>query len=147
MRSKRALSIVLLAPLTAACIVAAAEAYEIPQSYLYAILATEGGHVGLAISNRDGTSDLGPFQINTRWGRALSQFWSLPTSQALDLVRDDGCANAIAASAILKGLLKEAGGDLPTALGIYHSCSAKLAESYREKVLSKAEKLRAYSEK
>ena len=136
-----------LAPLTAACIATAAGAYQLPQTYLYAILATEGGHVGQAVSNKNGTSDLGPFQINTSWGQALARFWNLPTTEVLDRVRDDGCANAIAASAILKGVLNQARGDLPMALGLYHSHSTKLAESYRRKVLSAAEKLTTYSGK
>jgi soluble lytic murein transglycosylase-like protein len=144
MHPRRALTTVILVALTAACIATAARAYEVPETYLYAILATEGGHVGQAVSNKNGTSDLGPFQINTSWGQALAHFWNLPTTEVLDRVRDDGCVNAIAASAILKGVLNQARGDLPMALGLYHSHSTKLAESYREKVLSAAEKLTTY---
>jgi hypothetical protein len=128
----------ILAPLTAACLAAAAGAYRIPESSLYAILAVEGGRVGQSVADKNGTSDLGPFQINTRWGGSLALYWNLPVSEALERVRDDGCANAVAASAILKGVLNEANGDLATALGLYHSHSREDAQSYRERILAAA---------
>lgn len=126
----------MLAPLTAVCLTAAAHAYQIPQSYLYAILAVEGGRVGEAVSDKNGTSDLGPFQINTRWGTAIARYWRLPIEEALVRIRDDGCANALAATAILKGCANEAGGDLSKAVGLYHSHSARLAEQYQARALT-----------
>lgn len=125
----------MLAPLTAACLTAAAHAYQIPQDYLYAILATERGLVGQAVKDRNGTQDLGPFQINSVWGPAIGRFWNITTDQALDKVRDDGCAGAIIATAILRHCLNEARGDMPAAIGLYHSHSIRLAERYRRKVL------------
>ncbi len=126
----------ILAPLTAACLAAAAGAYRIPESYLYAILAVEGGRVGQSVADKNGTSDLGPFQINTRWGRSLALYWDLPVSEALERVRDDGCANAVAASAILKGVLNEAHGNLSIALGLYNSHSREHSTPYQAKVLA-----------
>jgi hypothetical protein len=108
--------------------------YQFPSINLYAILAAEGGRVGQAVEDKNGTSDLGPFQINTRW--------RVSTAEALALVRDDGCANAIAAAAILKRAVNEAHGDLPAALGLYHSHSPELAESYRNRILLFAANLR-----
>ena len=131
-----------LIPLTAACIAMAARAYQLPSSYLYAILAAEHGRVGQTVENKNGTSDLGPFQINTRWGPALGRYWRISAADALVRVRDNGCANAIAATAILKKAINETHGDLPTALGFYHSHSPELAEAYRDKVLIFAEDLR-----
>ncbi len=128
----------MLAPLTAICLATAAQAYQIPSTYLYAILAVEGGRVGEAVHNRNGTDDLGPFQINTAWGPALGRYWHLPVERALEQVRDDGCANAIIASAILKKMLIESRGDFPKAIGFYHSHSQGLANSYRDKVLATA---------
>lgn len=125
----------MLAPLTAACLAAAAHAYQIPESYLYAILAVEGGRVGEAVSNRNGTSDLGPFQINTSWGDAIARYWRLPVSEALSRVRDDGCANALIATAILKRDENETAGDMVAALGLYHAHSPTLARRYKAKVL------------
>jgi len=142
MYPERALDIMALIPLTAACIAMAARAYQLPSTYLYAILAIEAGRVGQAVEDKNGTSDLGPFQVNTRWGPALGRYWRISAADALVRVRDDGCANAIAATAILKKELNEVHGDLPTALGLYHSHSPALAEAYRDRVLIFAENLR-----
>ena len=131
-----------LIPLTAACIAMAARAYQLPSTYLYAILEAEHGHVGQTVENRNGTAELGPFQINTRWGPSLGRYWRISTVDALVRVRDNGCANAVAATAILKKELNEVHGDLPTALGLYHSHSPELAEAYRDRVLIFAEDLR-----
>ncbi len=131
----------MLAPLTAACLAAAAHAYQIPTGYLYAILAVEGGHVGESVADKNGTRDLGPFQINSAWGQSLAHFWNQPVDKALERVADDGCANAIVAAAILAGALNEARGDLPRALGLYQSHTAELAEAYREKILIRVKDL------
>ena len=134
----------MLYALTAACIATAAASYQLPTSALYAVLATEGGQIGHAVHNKNGTSDLGPFQINTTWAKAFAQFWALPNRDAAILeLRDNGCANAIAASAILAGYRVEAHGDLPTALGYYHSHRADRAAGYRTKVLTIASRLQA----
>jgi hypothetical protein len=132
---------VLLAPLTAACLSVAAHAYHLPEPHLYAILKTEGGHVGQAVLNKNGTYDLGPFQINTVWGPAIGRYWHVSVPRALEHVRDDGCANAMIASAILKKLLIETRGDFPKAIGFYHSHTAARAATYRDAVLNAAEKL------
>jgi hypothetical protein len=124
----------MLAALTGACLAAAAHAYQIPERDLYAILAVEGGRVGEAVFNKNGTHDLGPFQINTSWGNAIARYWRLPVEKALNRVRDDGCANALIAAAILRGCANETRDDMVAALGLYHSHSPGLAQPYREKV-------------
>jgi len=131
---------VLLAPLTAFCLAASAHAYHLPEVYLHAILKTEGGQVGQQVRNTNGTYDLGPFQINTVWGPAIGRYWHIPATRALERVRDDGCANALIASAILKKMLIETKGDFPKAIGYYHSHTAALAASYRDIVFDVAEK-------
>jgi hypothetical protein len=131
----------MLSPLTAVCLAAAAHAYQIPESDLYAILAVEGGRVGQAVADRNGTQDLGPFQINTAWGPAIALYWKLSVPKALDRVRDNGCANSVIASAILKKCLIEAHGDYPKAIGFYHSHSAPLAMRFRDSVLHAAAEL------
>lgn len=136
-----------LIPLTAACIAIAARAYQLPPVHLYAILATERGHVGEGVENKNGTSDLGPFQVNTQWGPAFGRYWRVPRAEALARIKDDGCANAIAATAILKGLVNESNGDIPTALGLFHSHSLNLAQLYRTHILSVADELTTYPAK
>ena len=126
----------MLTPLTAVCLAAAAHAYRIPENVLYAIMAVEGGRVGQAVPNPNGTHDLGPFQINTAWGPAVARYLGEPVEQALARVRDDGCANAVIATAILKQCLTETHGDRRLALGLYHSRDPELAEPYRRKALA-----------
>jgi soluble lytic murein transglycosylase-like protein len=130
---------VFLAPLTAACLATAAHAYHLPETHLYAIMRTEGGQVGQAVRNTNGTYDLGPFQINSSWGPAIGRYWHVSAPIALQHVRDNGCANAMIASAILKKMLIETKGDLPKAIGYYHSHTPALAAQYRTIVLGKAE--------
>jgi len=116
----------------------AAHNYQVPPVYLYAILKTEGGRVGQAVRNTNGTYDLGPFQINSAWGPAIGRFWRIPVPQALERVRDNGCANAVIASAIMRKYLVETKGDYPKAIGFYHSHTTALAASYRKAVLDTA---------
>jgi hypothetical protein len=131
---------VLLAPLTAACLATAAHAYHVPEIYLYSIMRTEGGKVGQAVLNTNGTYDLGPFQINSSWGPAIGRYWHVSVPTALQYVRDNGCGNALIASAILRKMLIETKGDFPKAIGYYHSHTPALAAQYRSMVLDKAGK-------
>ncbi len=131
----------ILAPLTAACLASAAHGYQLPRVYLTAILKIEGGRVGQAVPNTNGTWDLGPFQINSAWGPAIGRYWHMPPQQALLWVRDNGCANVVIASAILKRYLLEAKGDYPKAIGFYHSHTEALAATYRKAVLTTAASL------
>jgi hypothetical protein len=133
----------MLAPLTAACLALAAHAYQLPLVNLYAILKIEGGHIGQAARNGNGTDDLGPFQINTAWGPAIGRFWNMPIPDALARVRDDGCANAAIASAILRKCLTETRGDFARAIGLYHSHNEALAGPYRTAVLAAAKRFSA----
>ena len=128
----------LLAPLTAACLAAAAHSYQLPPVYLSAILKQEGGRVGQAVLNTNGTYDLGPFQINSSWGPAIGQYWHVSALRGLLFVRDNGCANATIAAAILKYYLRETKGDYPKAIGFYHSHTEALAAVYRKAVLATA---------
>jgi hypothetical protein len=130
-----------LVPLTAACIAMAAGAYRLPEADLYAILAVEGGRVGQAVASGGGSSDLGPFQVNSRWGPALGRFWGVSAEDALSRLKNDGCANAVAATAILRGAITETGGDLTAAIGLYHSHTPTLSEAYRMKVEAVAKQL------
>ena len=82
-----------LRPLTVECVFDAARASGMPAAALFAILATEGGKTGEALSNRNGTWDLGPFQINTVHLDALAAMGISP-----DAVLRDGRVNAYAAA-------------------------------------------------
>lgn len=116
----------MLVPLTAACLMAAAQAYAVPAESLYSVLRIEGGWVGLAKPNlrKDGSTrseDLGPFQINTAWLPTFATYWKQPTqTSTYVLLRDDGCAGAYAASAILRYHWQQSG-TLDRAVALYHT--------------------------
>lgn len=116
----------MLVPLTAACLMAAAQSYAVPAESLYSVLRVEGGWVGLAKPNlrKDGSTrseDLGPFQVNTSWLSTFTVYWKLPNqASAYVLLRDDGCAGAYAASAILRYHWQRTG-SLDRAVGFYHA--------------------------
>ena len=52
-------------PLLWECVIDAAHKNGLPLAALVGILAAEGGEPGEALSNANGTWDMGPFQINT----------------------------------------------------------------------------------
>lgn len=110
-------------PLTAACLLAAAHSYGLPGGTLEAIQKVEGGWVGLAKPNTDRirSQDLGPFQVNTQWLPTFTIYWRQPDQRATyRLLRDDGCANAMAAAAILRYHWARTG-SLATAVAHYHT--------------------------
>ena len=84
-----------LRPLTADCVLDAAHISGMPVAALFAILATEGGKTGEALSNRNGTWDIGPFQVNTIHLNDLAAMGISP-----DAVLRDGRVNAYAAEGI-----------------------------------------------
>ena len=84
-------------PLTADCVLDAARASGMPVAALFAILATEGGKTGEALSNKNGTWDMGPFQVNSVHLNELSAMGISP-----DAVLRDGRVNAHAAAWLLR---------------------------------------------
>ena len=116
----------MLVQLTAACLMAAAQSYAVPAESLYSVLRVEGGWVGLAKPNlrKDGSvrsEDLGPFQINTAWLPEFTLYWKVQTQDvAYALLRDDGCAGAYAASAIIRYHWIKSG-SLDRAIAVYHA--------------------------
>ncbi len=130
----------MIVPLTAACLMAAASGYGLPPSAMNAILAVEGGRVGQAVANKNGSHDLGPFQINTVWLDSFTGYWRLPNRATTErLLRDDGCANAWAAAAILKSHLIYTG-RIDRAIARYHSATPPIGAAYLEKVSAAARK-------
>lgn len=116
-------------PLTEACVVRAASAADLPLEIMYGILATEGGRVGEAWDNTNGTWDLGPFQVNTCHLNDLARLGVSP-----EIIMMDGCVNAFAAAWIVKQNYKRSGGNLWEAVGWYHSRTPKLKHAYIQRV-------------
>jgi hypothetical protein len=56
------------------CIAQASSRYQVPELLLHAIVRKEGGRKGLAVTNKNGSRDLGLAQINTVWLKELQEF-------------------------------------------------------------------------
>jgi len=115
----------MLVQLTAVCLMAAAQSYAVPVESLYSVLRVEGGWAGLAKPNlrKDGSvrsEDLGPFQVNTAWLPEFTLYWKVPATDTYALLRDDSCAGAYAASAIIRYHWIKTG-SLDRAIAVYHA--------------------------
>ncbi len=125
-----------LHPLTADCVLDAARVSGMPVAALFAILATEGGKMGEALSNKNGTWDLGGFQINTVHLKELAAMGISP-----DAVLCDGRVNAHAAAWLLRKEYRRTG-NLWQAIGAYHSRTPHRRDAYIRRVKNNLERLR-----
>lgn len=125
-----------LHPLTADCVLDAARVSGMPVAALFAILATEGGKTGEALSNKNGTWDLGGFQINTVHLKELAAMGISP-----DAVLLDGRVNAHAAAWLLHKEYRRTG-NLWQAIGAYHSRTPHRRDAYIRRVKNNLERLR-----
>jgi hypothetical protein len=119
----------------AACILAAANTYQVPPAVMIGIMQVEGGHVGQQVYNSNGTYDLGPMQVNTRWIPELARIWHVNTHTARVWVRDDACTNVHVAAWILKQKIAETG-SLYYGIAWYHSATPGLGYHYAAKVIA-----------
>ena len=120
----------------AACLLLAAQTYNIPPAVMIGILGVEGGRVGQAVSNTNGTYDLGPMQINTLWVPQLARYWGVSQSTAKNWIQNDACTNLGVSAWILRQHLNETK-SLSKSIGYYHSRTPSLSHSYRQKVYKK----------
>lgn len=123
-------------PLTVDCVLDAARISGMPVAALFAILATEGGKTGEALSNKNGTWDLGPFQVNTVHLRELDAMGISP-----DAVLRDGRVNAHAAAWLLRKEYRRTG-NLWQAIGAYHSRTPHRRDAYIRRVKNNLERLK-----
>lgn len=119
----------------AACLMMAAQTYQVPPQVLVGILHVEGGKVGQQVRNTNGTYDLGPMQINTLWTKELAKEWGVSRSAAQTLIRDDACTNINVAAWILRRNLNETK-SLPKAIAWYNSRTPHIGYKYKRKVLA-----------
>lgn len=122
--------------LTFGAIVDAANAYALPLAPFIGILATEGGKTGEALSNKNGTWDLGPFQVNTCHLNDLSEIGFTPVA-----IMSDGPVNALAAAWLLRQEINRAG-NLWHGVGHYHSRTPFRKYGYIRKVRANIGNLR-----
>ncbi|MHB1285532.1 MAG: lytic transglycosylase domain-containing protein [Leptospirales bacterium] len=115
-------------PVPVACVWSAADYYRLPPLALVGILGVEGGRPGQAVRNADGSEDLGPMQINSRWLPRLARY-GLTRSKILM----NPCANVWAGAWILARAYAR-DGDVWRAVGHYHSWRKGESRRYRRKV-------------
>lgn len=104
----------------ARCIRSAAQGKPWLERTLWGLRDQEGGWIGAAVVNSNGTHDLGPLQINSWWVPKIALLVGRPQSHVRHWLQNDACFNAEAARWIfLSGLA--ATGDYWKAIGVYHS--------------------------
>lgn len=124
----------------AACLMLASQTYQVPPAVMVGIMHVEGGRVGQQVGpNSNGTYDLGPMQVNTRWIPQLARAWGVPNNTALRLVRDDGCINVRVSAWILKQKIEDAG-SLYGGIAYYHSATPGIGTRYAAKVIGVMER-------
>lgn len=128
------------AQVLATCLLAASNTYQVPAAAMIGIMQVEGGHVGQAVGpNFNGTYDLGPMQVNTRWLPQLANLWHVNTKTAHAWVRDNGCVNVYVAAWILKQKITETG-SLYGGIAAYHSATPGVGYYYANKVVAVLER-------
>jgi soluble lytic murein transglycosylase-like protein len=114
--------------LTPDCVADAAREHDVPLAALMGILAAEGGAVGIAVRNDNGSFDLGPMQVNTcNLNELVAQGFSP------EAILRDGCVNAQAAAWILRREYLRTG-NIWAAIGSYHSRTPSLRDAYIARV-------------
>ncbi len=101
---------------------------------LLGILHHETGTIGHVSKNKNGSVDIGPFQINSQWIPRFARYWNTTERSAYQSIRDNWCAAASAAAIILGLAIDEENGDLWKGVGRYHSPKPALAAPYAHKV-------------
>ncbi len=125
----------------AACLMMAAQAYQVPPAVLVGILKVEGGKVGQEVGpNGNGTYDLGPMQINTVWLEELAGHWNTDKATARRMVRDDGCLNITVGAWILRRQMDRTD-HLYRAIARYHSATPGIGTRYADKVVREMRRL------
>ncbi len=118
------------------CINQAAVTYYVPAQVIISVLNVEGGKVGMASPNTNGTYDYGPMQINTIWISKVAAY-----GYTQQQIQYDPCINVMVGTWILSNKIAEtlaqsSGGGYWQGVAGYHSRTPSLNESYQNKVLT-----------
>ncbi len=117
----------------AACLLLAAQTYNIPPAVMIGIMTVEGGKVGQAVKNTNDTYDLGPMQINTLWVPQLARFWGVSERTAKHWIQNDACTNLGVSAWILRQHMNETK-SLSKSIAYYNSRTPSIGGKYRKKV-------------
>lgn len=123
------------------CINQAAITYHVPAALILSILSVEGGTVGMASRNSNGTYDYGPMQINSSWLPKIERY-----GYTLQKVQYDPCANVMVGAWILSTNIADAS-NFWQGVGGYHSYTVPLNQAYQNKVWNVYELLSRYLSK
>jgi hypothetical protein len=113
----------------AACIRQAAGGRLWLENTLWGLRDQEGGWVGAAILNTNGTRDLGPLQVNSAWVPRIAALIGRSTVEVHSWLRWDPCFNADTARWLFLNALN-ATGDYWKAVGLYHSPTTTRQQRY-----------------
>ena len=118
----------------------ASQTYNVPPAVMIGIMHVEGGRVGQQGGpNGNGSYDLGPMQVNSRWLPELARHWRVDLATARRAVRDDGCTNVKVAAWILQRMIADAG-SLYKGIAWYHSATPGKGTRYARKVVNVLER-------
>lgn len=111
------------------CIQQTAQKYRIPESILVGILVVEGGRPGHTHRNSDGSVDIGPMQINSRWLGTVRKY-----GISYGELKNSPCTNLDVGGWILSRSIRNHAGRLWEGVGAYHSPHRREAMKYAWKV-------------
>ena len=124
-----------MSKILAACLMLAANTYSVPPAVMMGIYQVEGGQVGQAVANSNGTHDLGPMQVNTLWLDKLAGHWGVSEATARRWVRDDPCTNMGVSAWILRRHIDQTD-SLSQAIAWYHSRTPHIGSDYKRRVIT-----------
>ena len=116
------------------CINQAAITYFVPAKVILSILLTEAGKVGKVNSNKNGTYDIGPMQINSTWLPILSKY-----GLTADQVQYNPCINVMVGTWILSekiANLAMSASNYWQGVANYHSLTPALNQNYQNQIRS-----------
>lgn len=133
------------AEVLAKCLIAAANAYQLPPAALIGIMEVEGGHVGEE-TKPDPTYlyFMGPMHISNKMIPEMARVWNVDFDTAHEWLKNDGCVNVRVAAWMLSKKVSEVG-NLYQAIGLYHyddnsSVMSAAANDYAKKVTAAMER-------
>lgn len=122
-----------LIPVTAACILAAAQMQDLHPMAVVTIMKVEGGKVGEVSQNTNGSVDIGPMQINDKvWVSEVADLhFNGDKKRAYNALLNDGCYNVHVGAWILRQAIDNSNGNVMEGIGRYHSSTPKHKTKYQ----------------
>lgn len=113
------------------CINTMANEYKIPAKLIISVLNVEQGKIGLVSKNKNGSIDLGPMQINSRWWPKLYRYNITPHD-----VLYKPCVNIRVGAWILARSIVD-GNNILDGVGNYNSHTPLYNHTYTQRVREK----------